>query len=288
MYPVVFGNPRITSYGLMLVLAWLAAWFSARRRAARFAIPAHCLDALMPMLLVGMLAGAGAAGQLVPRSVPDFSNDHQLFGGLAVAAILVLVFARATRTPLGRLSDAFAFALPVGIGLLRSGCFLAGCCWGTLCDPRWPLGVTYPQGSPAYYQHILGGHIPADAARSLPVHPVPLYEATGVLVLLVALLLLDRHWRRWGESFLASGLGYCVLRFGLEWLRADTTVVVAGLTESQVACLGVAIVLVGTGATRRYRAAHGRTELYRRPPLGTEAPPATSVSTVLGSQSIGR
>ncbi len=263
MYPVVLGNPRITSYGLLLVLACLAAWYAARRRAVRFAVPAHRLDVLMPLLLIGMLAGAWAAGQWGPRSAADFSNDHQLFGGLAVAAVLVIVFARATRTPLGRLSDAFAFALPIALVLIRTGCFLGGCCWGTLCDPRWPLGVTYPQGSPAYYQQVLGGQLPGGAARSLPVHPVPLYEAAGVLVLLVALLLLDRHWRRWGESFLASGLGYCVLRFGLEWLRADTAVVAAGLTESQAACLGLVIVLLGAGATRRYLAAHGRTELYR-------------------------
>ncbi len=264
MYPVVLGNPRVTSYGLMLVVAWLVAWWSARRRAARFEVPVYYVDGLMPLLLLSMMVGARLAGQLIQPSAADFANDHLLFGGLVAAALVVVAVARATGTPLGRLSDAFAFALPAGIGLLRAGCFLAGCCWGTVCSHRWPLAVTYPRGSPAYYQHLLDGQLAAGAARSLPVHPVPLYELAGMLAWLAALLLLDRRWRRWGESFLASGLGYCSLRFGLEWLRADNRILAGGLTGSQWACLAIAALCFILGAIRRSQAARGRTELYRR------------------------
>lgn len=266
MYPVVLGNPRVTSYGLMLVLAWGVAWCLARKRAVHLDVPAYYVDGLMPLLLLSMMSGARLAGWLVQPAGPDFANDHLLFGGLVAAALVVVAVGRVTGTPLGRLADTFAFALPAGIGLLRAGCLLAGCCWGTVCSHRWPLAVTYPQGSPAYYQHLLGGQLAAGATRSLPVHPVPLYELAGVLAWLATLWLLDRRWTRWGESFLASGLGYTSLRFGLEYLRADQQFEAGGLTNSQWACLALAAICLATGARRRSQAAHGRTELYRHLP----------------------
>jgi phosphatidylglycerol:prolipoprotein diacylglycerol transferase len=221
----------------MLAGAWLVGWFLARRRAAGLGVPVWHIDALMPLLVLATFAGSRWAGHLVQQLSPGSSNDHLLLGGLVAAVVVVVVQSRWTRVPLGQLGDAFAFSLPAGIVLLRVGCFLAGCCWGTVCSQHWPLGVTYPTGSPAYYQHLLAGWLPAGADRSLPVHPLPLYEAAAVLALLAALVLLDRYWRRWGESFLAFGLGYCVLRFLLEWLRADRVPLAYGLSFSQLASL---------------------------------------------------
>jgi phosphatidylglycerol---prolipoprotein diacylglyceryl transferase len=266
LYPVLLWHPRVTSYGVMLAAAWLVGWFLARRRAAGLGVPVWHIDGLMPLLVLGTFAGARLAGHLVQQLSPGSSNDHLLLGGLVAAVVVVVVQSRWTRVPLGQLGDAFAFSLPAGIVLLRVGCFLAGCCWGNVCSHRWPLGVTYPTGSPAYYQHLLAGWLPAGADRSLPVHPLPLYEAAAVLALLAALVLLDRYWRRWGESFLAFGLGYCVLRFLLEWLRADRSPLAYGLGFSQLASLTCAAGCLILWVARYSSAARGRHELYRRQP----------------------
>ena len=77
------------------------------------------------------------------------------------------------------------------------------------------------------------------------------------------LVVLDRRWVRWGESFLAFGLGYCVVRFLIEWLRADSASLVYGLTFSQVASIGCTGVCAAVWMARCRLAARGHTGLYR-------------------------
>ncbi len=264
MHPRWLEHPQITSYGVMLAGAWLVGWFLARRRAPAVGVPVWVIDGLMPLLILGMLGGSRAAGFVAQQWTPAVSNDYLLLGGIAVVVLLVVVVSARTGTALGRLGDAFAFSLPAGIILLRMGCLMAGCCWGSPCGDRWPLGVTYPTGSPAWHQQVLIGRLPADSPRSLPVHPVPFYEAVAMLGLLAVMRRLDAHWRRWGESFLAFGISYCVLRFLLEWLRADHLPVMGGLAFSQWASLACGAVCVVLWAVRRRQAADGRVELYRR------------------------
>ena len=98
-----------------------------------------------------------------------------------------------------------------------------------MCGDDWPLAVRYPAGSPAFHQHLTAGLLPPNADRSLPVHPVQLYEAAAVLVLWGLLWLVDPRLRRWGESFLLFGLGYCAIRFVCEWFRADSAPLGMGL-----------------------------------------------------------
>lgn len=271
MFPILLSSPRVPSYGAILVLACGLGWWLARRRACGLGIPPWHIDCLVPLLLAGAGVGARLASLGSQWLADDGGNDRLLYGGLLTAVGVAVVYAKVARLPLGRLGDAFAFALPVGICLLRVGCFLGGCCWGDICAPAdrlsivedqtwrrqvqtipplcdgdWPLAVTFPAGSPAYYQHLTAGLLPPSAERSLPVHPVQLYEAAASLGLLGLLFLLDGRLRRWGESLLAFGLGYSAIRFVVEWFRADTRPLVWGLTPSQLAsicCAGVCLVL---------------------------------------------
>lgn len=264
MHPHLLEHPQVASYGVMMAGAWLVGWFLARRRAPAVGVPVWVIDGLMPLLIVGMLGGSRLAGLVAQQWSPGFSNDYLLLGGITIAVLTVVVVSAWTHIPLGRLGDAFTFSLPAGILLLRLGCLMAGCCWGNTCGDHWPLGVTYPTGSPAWHQQILTGSLATDSQRSLPVHPVPLYEAAALLGLLAASKLLDAHWHRWGESFLAFGFSYCVLRFLLEWLRADHVPIMIGLAFSQWASLACAIGCLVLWEIRRRWAASGRCELYRR------------------------
>ena len=264
--PSLLGFPRVQSYGVMLLLACAVGWWLARRRARRFGMPAWQVDWLMPLLLIGCGLGTRLAGYLLQRIVGDAANDRVLFGGLFLAVAIGAVYAKMIGTSIWRLSDAFAYSLPLSIGILRVGCFMAGCCWGDLCVPAtrlaavedecwqrqvqtipalcredWPLSVRYPSGSPAHLQHRAVGLLPPDNAnRSLPVHPVQLYEAAASWILLGGLVLITRRLRRWGDSFLLSLLGYAVIRFVADLFRADSPLVAGGLTVSQYVSMGCA------------------------------------------------
>ena len=113
--------------------------------------------------------------------------------------------------------DAFAVALPVAQGFGRIGCFLNGCCWGTESNARW-----------AVHSH--------DALR----HPVQLYE-TGLVWLLAAFLFsIRKRPRTAGHLFRYYLIGYALIRFSLEFVRAEEQMRVGPLSYAQVYCLLVA------------------------------------------------
>lgn len=266
MHPHVLEHPQVASYGVMMAAAWLLGWFLARRRAPAVGVPVWVIDGLIPLLMLGILGGARAAGLVAQQAAPAIANDYLLLGGLIVAVFTVVVVSACTGIGLGRLGDCFTYALPAGIVLLRIGCLMAGCCWGTTCGDQWPLAVTYPTGSPAWDDQVRMGTLAAESPRSLRVHPVPLYEAVVLLGLLGFSKTWDARWHRWGDSFLAIALGYCVLRFFLEWLRADHLPVMGGLAFSQWASLACAAGCLVLWEVRRRWAASGRCQLYRQGP----------------------
>ena len=259
----------------MLLLAWCLGWWLARRRARSLEIPGWKMDALVPLLIVSCGLGTRFAGILQRSFSGDQANDRVLYGGVLLCMVTGALYARLARVPLARLADAFAFSLPLGIGILRVGCFLAGCCWGdvcgareclavvddqswrhqvqtipTLCDRQWPLQVRYPADSPAFYQHLTAGLLATGAVRSLPVHPVQLYEAVASWILLSILVLFDRRLRRYGMSFVLCVLGYCVIRFVTEWFRADSRLLPGDLTAAQYVSMGGACACVVLLAAR--------------------------------------
>jgi phosphatidylglycerol:prolipoprotein diacylglycerol transferase len=124
--------------------------------------------------------------------------------------------------------------------------------------------VSFPAGSPAYYQHLTAGLLSPTADRSLPVHPVQLYEMSASLALFGIMLMVDGWLRRWGESFLLFGFGYSVIRFAIEWFRADNQLLAYDLTFSQLAsvvCACVCVLLWGM----RLVLAKRRPDGYSRP-----------------------
>ena len=163
----------------------------------------------------------------------------RLFAILGVGALALFIYSRVAKLPFRRLLDIFALPTMAALMLHRVGCFLAGCCWGDVISQQHAVlqGVQYPPGSLAYEQHLEKGLIEPGALMSLPVHAVQLYEA---VLLLVMLLLLSRvQWRRLAPGTLAvlTICSYALLRFFVEYLRADSHVVLADLTLTQLQCI---------------------------------------------------
>jgi phosphatidylglycerol:prolipoprotein diacylglycerol transferase len=169
------------------------------------------------------------------------------------------------------MADAWAAPVMLGLAIGRIGCFMAGCCWGDICaspqalapvtDPRvsfkiqtfpalspdrFPLAVRFPRDAGAWEQHTKLNLISSEATRSLPVHPVQLYEA-GLAFLFCFLLHRNFQKRRCpGDIFWAMMIGYGVIRFTTEFFRADNSPAYGGLTISQV--ISVFLILAGGGA----------------------------------------
>ena len=260
MYSHFSPDSWVTPFGLIFIGAILAAWFLARRNAASIGIDRSHIDLLMPVTIVTGLAGGTLVALAMPmdHALAGEAMNHgirvRLFGMLGTGAIALYVYSRFHGFSFRRLLDVFALPTLVGLTIHRVGCYMAGCCWGDIVSH--PVegalaaqvkttsllsgivqGVQYPPGSLPYEQHLAMGLIEPGALSSLPVYPVQIYEAVAVLVILLSLSRLD--WRRQprGTLTVLAVCAYAIIRFALEYLRADGAIVVGNLTVTQLQCI---------------------------------------------------
>ncbi len=193
------------------------------------------------------------------------------YGGFIVAIPLGLWFLRRRQVNPWKVGDMAAFAVPLGIGFGRLGCFFAGCCFGSTCDVPW--GVSFPTGSPAWRTHHEGGLVLASDA-SFPVHPTQLYESIGCFAL-AGVMLWFYHRRRqyYGQGFWLMAIAYAVMRFLIEMVRADDRGGGFGLSTSQIISICFVVAAMGMFPYLR-RLPQTDTPVPRRTQHPEETPPA--------------
>lgn len=186
-----------------------------------------------------------------------FGGGLTYYGGLFFAAPFALYYMRRRGVPALRGVDTIAFALPLGVAFGRLGCFLAGCCFGAPHDGA--LGLVFPPYSPASEAQSLSGAIPGWEYPSLPVHPTQLYELLGCLAIFAYLMLYRLKRVRFDGQVSLESVGlYAILRFFLEFFRADARGEYFGLSTSQ--WLGILLIV---GAVYFYRRLGQRDESER-------------------------
>ncbi len=174
MYPTLFHLPLlhipIYGYGLMMVFAFLGCqWLAARLAAARGLDPEVFVNATLIALVSGVV---GSRMSHVLENLHDYTRPElgfwtnawnmvnirsgglTLYGGLILAAPVVLGYFVRKRVPWRLALDVAAPCVALGIAVGRVGCFLNGCCYGA--DTNLPWGVTFPYGSNAYVDQFAG------------------------------------------------------------------------------------------------------------------------------------
>ena len=161
------------------------------------------------------------------------------YGGLIGASIAGIWFLKREGLPVAKAVDMTGYAIPLGVFFGRLGCWFGGCCFGVRSD-SW-LAVRFPAWSPAsekqFREHLLDhpGH------ESLAVLPAQLFEAVGCLsIAAFCMIWLHPRKRFDGQVFIVSMALYAVLRFFLEFIRADDRGGVLGISTSQ--WIGLAVV----------------------------------------------
>ena len=184
--------------------------------------------------------------------------------------------------PAWRLADATVPVVGVGIAIARLGCFLHGCCFGTLC--AWPWCVTFPRDTYIYQYHLDLGVLPLGAERTLPIHPLQLYFAAAGLAITAAGLWLHPRKRYDGEVALVALVIFSISTAMFEFLRADAqprlywgslpqlTWIALAMSAASVTALAAAELVHRRNRMRTPRA--GRSPA--RPPLAARSAPADS------------
>jgi phosphatidylglycerol---prolipoprotein diacylglyceryl transferase len=250
MRPILFrlGPVAVPSYGALLVCGLCAAVLVAVARARRYGVRRDDVLALGALAFGGGLVGAWLL--FVLTNLGEIAREPALlwrmrgmvfYGGLAGGAAACVTYSLLLRIPLHATADLAAAAVPIGHAFGRVGCFLGGCCFGR--PSTGPFAVRPPVGSP-------------DHGLLATVHPVQLYEAAG-LALLVGLLLALERWprRRPYTVLLAYLLGYSVLRVLVEVFRGDTIrgFVIPGLLSTSQAIAIVVGLAAGAALVWLYR-----------------------------------
>jgi len=190
------------------------------------------------------------------------------YGGLIVASVTGIVFLRREGFPVGQGVDFVGAVMPIGLFFGRVGCFLGGCCFGQ--PSHVPFAISFPAGSPASYEQAEAGLLASKNLPSLPVHPTQLYEALGCLLIALWLVWYAAPRKRFdGQLMLLFLSAYALLRFAIEFVRADDRGALLGLSTSQLIGL---VILAGVAIAWRPLAKRGRQALAAP---GTEAAGAT-------------
>ena len=295
MHPILFRVPFINApiygYGLMMVFSFLGCqWLSSRLARARGLDP----EVFVNVTLIAMVAGVtGSRLSHILENLRDYTRPEAglwgnlwhmvnirsggltLYGGVLLAAPIMLWYMVHKKVP-GRVAcDICAPCLALGIAVGRIGCFLNGCCYGA--GTTLPWAVSFPYGSNAYVEQLddaqgerLNHRVPPQlvtdtgtgtrlvttdeaagdpvrrpamlAERSNPVHPTQLYSTiNSALIMLLALAYIA------GPHPDGRGLALVLMlegptRFLLELLRVEPPVL-GPMSLSMV--LGLALFVLG-------------------------------------------
>ncbi len=165
MYPELFEIPFIhwpvPTYGLMMVIGFLAAVFLIRRLSRDITPdPQFIVNAALYSLIAGVV---GARLFFVVHYFDKFQKNPlsvfaiwqgglELLGGVILAVTVIILYLRRHKLPVRRYLDILAVGLMLALVFGRIGCFMRGCCFGKPTNLPW--AIRFPYGSDPYYSQI--------------------------------------------------------------------------------------------------------------------------------------
>ena len=162
------------------------------------------------------------------------------YGGLTLAILSGLFYFHRKKLSVLKIADLLTPVAALGLAFGRIGCYLNGCCFGTIApDLSWAvrfpnLHEIFTYGSPAFDHHLeLGRVLPTDLT-SLPIHPTQLYSCLAAIILFILLSLIWYKKKKDGLVLAGLMIGYPIARFCLEFFRGDNERIWLGLTVSQL------------------------------------------------------
>jgi phosphatidylglycerol:prolipoprotein diacylglycerol transferase len=230
MRPVLFYLPfhlPIYTYGVMLGTSLVVGWYITLGLCVKDGMDRETMGSCYVWTAVAAVTGSRIL--YVVTNLDRFDSIIDVFklnqgglvayGGFLGGFVGSAVFCRLKKIRLLAWADCAVPSLCSGLMITRIGCFMYGCDFGKPWNGKW--AVHFPAGSPAFNQQRMEGLLGADATQSLAVHPTQLYESLNGLILLGLVFLVRRYRKFSGEMFVAFTMGYGVLRYYVEVLRAD-------------------------------------------------------------------
>lgn len=282
MYPILLKVSifEFHTYTVLMAAAFLLGVYLFFRYNDRLPEPFPVTPLGALLLFLGALVGSkiyyaleyeGPSGLL--RVFRIWEGGLVAYGGLLGGTLAAVAYLRWRRVPILPIGDIVMCYLPLCHAIGRLGCFFNGCCYGAPTEVPW--GIVYPD-SGATHDYLLRVHqeaglIAADALHHHAVHPTPLYESLGLLLLFFVVWHRFSRRRFEGELLLLYPGLYGAVRFTVEFFRGDTTHYLLGLRLSQFVSLTLVIATVAAYlAIRLYLHKTGLNGLQRKVEKGVD------------------
>ena len=245
MYPILLdlGFFQLRTYGVIVLLSFLAGLWLARKEAARKGLdPALIADFSLYALIGGIL---GARLYFIAFSDPlgYLNKPWEVFavwhGGIGIIGALIggfltaVWFSRKKGIPLLKLADVLAPATALGQTLGQFACLANGDAYGRPTDLPWAITYTDPRSL---------------APLNVPLHPLELYEMGAYFVVFLIVWLTRKRFRTDGSSFLVYLAAFGAARFMMEFFRGHPALFAGGVPAAQV----VGVMLIVVAATGFY------------------------------------
>lgn len=238
------GPLTIYSYGLMLGISFIVASFILAKEYKRVGLPDSVASEITLMAIIFGVAGSKLFHLFEnwdeflhnPVSMMFSPGGLTYYGGFILVTIAIVLYCRAKKIPFLRLADLTAPSLAIAYGIGRIGCHLAGD--GDYGIPtKLPWGVNYENGivkpmdmfrGSIFEKNFPGGFVP----NNTPLHPTPIYEFLGALVIFGILWYYRKKALDAGRLFMLYLVLSAIARFSVEFLRLNPGFAL-GMTEAQ-------------------------------------------------------
>ncbi|HSG30750.1 MAG TPA: prolipoprotein diacylglyceryl transferase [Thermodesulfobacteriota bacterium] len=227
MYPTLFqiGSITISSYSVMVTLAYLAAYIFLSLEIKRRGLDDSIADWVLLAALFGGLGGAKILFLFQNATFAEFMNEPLKFlssgltflGGLIGASILIFVVGIWKKISFWTLTDSTAPGLVLAYGIGRIGCLLVGDDYGTPTSVPWAL--SFPNGSPPTTQLV---------------HPTQIYDTILMIFIFLILWAIRKSDFPTGWMFSLTLIILGIQRFFIEFIRNTSPSFIDGLSQAQL------------------------------------------------------
>lgn len=238
MYPILLniGSFQLRSYGVIVVLSFLAALWLAKKEAARKGLDPALMADFSVYALIGGIVGARIYFIAFSEPLHYLSNPWEILavwhggigiiGSLAGGFLAAVWFCRKKQIPLLKFADILAPAVPLGQTLGQFACLANGDSYGRPTDLPWAITYTDPRSL---------------APLNVPLHPIEIYEMAAYFLVFLVVWMTRKRLKADGSSLLVYLAAYGVARFLVEFFRGHPAVFAGEIPAAQV--VGAALVL---------------------------------------------
>ena len=251
MWPTLIriGNFEITTFGLMMFLAFIVSGWVLARQFRRYGLDEDVASSMVVAAALGGIIGAKVYYAILFKDWRLLFDRAGLvwYGGLIGGFLACSWLIRRHKVDYLTAADAAAPALSIGYALGRIGCFLVGDDYGRPTD-AW-FGIAFPKGAPpttAGELRKFGANVDPSVPydQVLRVHPTQLYETTAALIMFAILMSMNRRPHVRGRAFAAFLILLGIERFLVEIVRAKDDRFLGPFTIAQL--ISVLLILAGS------------------------------------------